>query len=114
MLVADAETRGARRIVLGLGGSATIDGGTGILVALGVNPLNSRGLTLAPGGGALVDLADFDTAKMNIPAASVDWILLADALVPATGPRGAASIFGPQKGASEADVDALDLSLIHI
>ncbi|SDL81011.1 glycerate kinase [Corynebacterium mycetoides] len=114
VLVADAETRGARRIVLGLGGSATIDGGTGILVALGVNPLNSRGLTLAPGGGALVDLADFDTAKMNIPAASVDWILLADALVPATGPRGAASIFGPQKGASEADVDALDRSLARL
>ena len=114
VLIADAETRGARRIVLGLGGSATVDGGTGILVALGVNPLNAAGYNLPPGGGALVDLADFDTAKMNIPAASMEWILLADALVPATGERGAARIFGPQKGASEEDVEKLDRALAQL
>ncbi|AWB84275.1 glycerate kinase [Corynebacterium liangguodongii] len=114
VLIADAETRGARRIVMGLGGSATVDGGTGILVALGVNPLNSAGYSLNPGGAALIDLADFDTAKVNIPAASVDWVLLADALVPATGPDGAAAVFGPQKGASEADVDALDRALARL
>lgn len=114
VLIADAETRGARRIVLGLGGSATVDGGTGILVALGINPLDSNGYTLAPGGGALTNLADFDTAKMNIPAASVDWVLLADALVPATGPRGAAAVFGPQKGASPADVERLDRGLARL
>ncbi|QPK82627.1 glycerate kinase [Corynebacterium qintianiae] len=114
VLVADAETRGARRVVLGLGGSATVDGGTGILVALGINPLNQQGYTLTPGGGALGDLADFDTAKMNIPAASMEWILLADALVPATGERGAARVFGPQKGASEAEVEALDRALAKL
>lgn len=114
VLIADAETRGARKVVLGMGGSATVDGGTGILVALGIHPLDARGYTLKPGGGGLVELADFDTAKMNIPAASMDWILLADALVPATGERGAAAVFGPQKGASEADVATLDRGLARL
>ena len=114
VLIADAETRGARKVVLGMGGSATVDGGTGILVALGIHPLDVRGYTLKPGGGGLVELADFDTAKMNIPAASMDWVLLADALVPATGERGAAAVFGPQKGASEADVETLDRGLARL
>ncbi|WKD57423.1 Glycerate 2-kinase [Corynebacterium capitovis DSM 44611] len=114
VLIADAETRGARRIVLGLGGSATVDGGTGILVALGAHPLDSAGHPLNQGGAALVDLADFDTARVNIPAASMEWVLLADALVPATGKRGAARIFGPQKGADANDVELLDRALGHL
>lgn len=114
VLVADAQTRGATRIVLGLGGSATVDGGTGILVALGAQPLDAAGYNLAPGGGDLKRLADFDTATLNIPAGSVDWLLLADALVPATGPRGAARVFGPQKGAGPEDVEALDQGIAHL
>lgn len=114
VLVADAQTRGAERVVLGLGGTATIDGGTGILVALGVNPLDKDGYQLKPGGGALEQLADFDTAKVNVPAGAVEWVLLTDTTAPATGPRGAAHVFGPQKGATEADVEILDRGLARL
>ncbi|WP_273412122.1 glycerate kinase [Corynebacterium appendicis] len=114
VLIADAQTRGARRIVLCLGGSATIDGGTGILVALGANPLNADGHPLRHGGGALGALDHFDTAKVNIPAASVEWVLLADSEFPATGPQGAAQIFGPQKGASPEEVEKVDAALAHL
>lgn len=76
VLIADAQTRGAETIVLALGGCATADGGTGILVALGANPLDSRGYQLKQGGGALEQIADLDTAKVNIPAGAVEWVLL--------------------------------------
>ena len=111
VLIADAQTRGATRIVLGLGGSATVDGGTGVLVALGANPLDARGYQLRPGGGALKDIADLDTAKVNIPAGAVDWVLLADVAAPATGEAGASAVFGPQKGAGPDDVELLDQGL---
>lgn len=114
VLIADAQTRGARRIVLGLGGSATIDGGTGILVALGANPIDIDGHPLRHGGGALGDLDSFDTAKVNIPAASVEWVLLADSEFPVTGQQGAARVFGPQKGASPEDVEKVDAALAHL
>lgn len=114
VLIADAQSRGARRIILGLGGSATIDGGTGILVALGAAPMDSSGHPLRHGGGALVDLHDIDTAQLNIPAASVEWVLLADSEFPATGERGAARVFGPQKGASAEDVDRADAALARL
>ena len=114
VLIADAETRGAERIVLGLGGTATIDGGTGILVALGVNPLDQVGYQLKPGGGALEQLANFDTAKVNVPAGAVEWVLLTDTTAPATGPEGAAHVFGPQKGATEEDIEVLDRGLARL
>ena len=114
VLIADAETRGATRIVLGLGGSATIDGGTGILVALGANPLDEHGYQLTPGGGSLHKLGDFDTAKVNIPAGALEWHLLFDVTSPATGPQGAPAVFGPQKGASEEDVAVLDAGLARL
>ena len=114
VLIADAETRGAERIVLGLGGTATVDGGTGILVALGVNPLDQAGYQLKPGGGALEQLANFDTAKVNVPAGAVEWVLLTDTTAPATGPQGAAHVFGPQKGATEDDIEVLDRGLTRL
>lgn len=114
VLIADAQTRGAERIVLGLGGTATNDGGTGILVALGVNPLDQAGYQLTPGGGALEHLASFDTAKVNVPAGAVEWVLLTDTTVPATGPEGAAHVFAPQKGAADADVEVLDRGLARL
>ncbi|MHA2789299.1 glycerate kinase [Corynebacterium sp. S7] len=114
VLIADAETRGAKRIVLGLGGSATVDGGTGILAALGVTPLNKEGYTLRHGGAALVDLHDFDTAKVNIPAGAVEWFLLTDVDAPATGPQGAAQVFGPQKGATPEEVEILDRAITRL
>lgn len=114
VLIADAETRGAKRIVLGLGGTATVDGGTGILVALGVNPLDEAGYQLKPGGGSLERLAGFDTAKVNVPAGALEWVLLTDTTAPATGPDGAAHVFGPQKGATREDIELLDCGLARL
>ncbi|ALC06263.1 hypothetical protein CDES_09360 [Corynebacterium deserti GIMN1.010] len=113
VLIADAVTRGATRIVLGLGGSATTDAGSGILVALGAVPRNKAGYGIASGGEALIDLDYIDTALLNIPAAAVEWILLTDVDAPATGPTGAAAVFGPQKGATPKQVTLLDASLAH-
>lgn len=110
VLIADAQTRGATRIVLCLGGSATSDAGTGILVALGATPLNAAGYSLPKGGGSLGELASIDTAQLNIPAAAVEWVLLTD--VHATVPE-AATVFAPQKGASAEDVQLLDAALTH-
>ena len=114
VLIADAVTRGAQRIILGLGGSATVDGGTGILVALGATPQDKAGHPLRPGGGSLTELAGFDTAQLNIPAAAVEWVLLTDVTNPATGPDGAAAVFGPQKGATPEDITLLDAALAQL
>lgn len=110
VLIADAQTRGASRIVLCLGGSATSDAGTGILVALGATPMNAEGYSLKKGGGSLGELDSIDTAQLNIPAASVEWVLLTD--VTATVPE-AATVYAPQKGASAEDVMLLDAALTH-
>ena len=114
VLIADAVTRGATRITLGLGGSATVDGGTGILIALGAVPRNKAGYALRKGGADLSNLDYIDTAQINIPAAAVEWILLTDVTAPATGPTGAAQVFGPQKGASPEEIELLDASLAHL
>ncbi|AKK06367.1 glycerate kinase [Corynebacterium mustelae] len=114
VLIADAQTRGATRITLGLGGSATTDGGTGILAALGASPLSATGYALQPGGAALRDLDSIDTAQLNIPAAAMEWVLLADVVNPATGPTGSAATFGPQKGASSEDIAALDAGISRL
>ena len=114
VLIADAVTRGAQRIILGLGGTATVDGGTGILVALGATPQDKAGHPLRPGGGSLTELAGFDTAQLNIPAAAVEWMLLTDVTNPATGPDGAAAVFGPQKGATPEDITLLDAALAQL
>ena len=114
VLIADAVTRGAQRIILGLGGTATVDGGTGILVALGATPQDKAGHPLRPGGGSLTELAGFDTAQLNIPAAAVEWVLLTDVTNPATGPDGTAAVFGPQKGATPEDITLLDAALAQL
>ena len=114
VLIADAVTRGAQRIILGLGGTATVDGGTGILVALGATPQDKAGHPLRPGGGSLTELAGFDTAQLNIPAAAIEWVLLTDVTNPATGPDGAAAVFGPQKGATPEDITLLNAALAQL
>lgn len=114
VLIADAQTRGARRIILGLGGTATTDAGTGILVALGATPMNKQGLPLRQGGGALGELDYLDTAQVNIPAAAMSWVLLTDVNSPATGPEGTAHTFAAQKGASEEDIAMLENGIATI
>lgn len=113
VLIADAQTRGAHTIALALGGSATVDGGSGILVALGAQPLNPHGYAVPHGGGYLGAVDRVDTAQLNVAAASMNWVLLSDVNSPATGPQGAAAVFGPQKGAEPEDVELLDAALAH-
>jgi glycerate kinase len=110
-LVCAALGEGVRQVVVGVGGTASTDGGAGLGAALGAWLLDASGHPLAPGGAALaalerVDLDDLDPRLAAVPvvvAADVDNVLL--------GPDGAAYGFGPQKGASEEDVRALDAAL---
>jgi glycerate 2-kinase len=101
------------RIVIGLGGSASTDGGTGALSALGARFLDSRGRPLAPGGGGLADLAAVDVAGLR-PAPPGGVTCLADVTAPLLGPHGAAAVFGPQKGADPAQVARLERGLARL
>ncbi|MEU2433884.1 glycerate kinase [Streptomyces sp. NPDC007861] len=104
---------GARTIVFGVGGSATTDGGAGMLAALGARFLDADGKPVGPGGGALVDVATADLSGLDARFKDVDLILASDVDNPLTGPKGAPAVFGPQKGASPQDVTALDTALAH-
>nr|WP_240929592.1 glycerate kinase [Streptomyces coryli] len=104
---------GARTIVFGVGGSATTDGGAGMLAALGARFLDADGEPVAPGGGPLRDLASADLSGLDPRFADVDLVLASDVDNPLTGPKGAPAVYGPQKGASEEDVATLDAALAH-
>ncbi|MDG9927190.1 MULTISPECIES: glycerate kinase [unclassified Pseudomonas] len=112
-LIREALDAGPRRIILGLGGSATNDGGAGLLQALGVRFLDAAGRDLAPGGAALADLARIDPAGLDPRLAGVELLIAADVDNPLCGPRGASRVFGPQKGADAAQVEMLDAALAH-
>lgn len=102
---------GARTIVFGVGGSATTDGGAGMLAALGARFLDAEGKPVGPGGGALAGLASADLSGLDARFEDVDLVLASDVDNPLTGPKGAPAVFGPQKGASPQDVAALDAAL---
>ncbi|MEU5432868.1 glycerate kinase [Streptomyces sp. NPDC020719] len=104
---------GARTIVFGVGGSATTDGGAGMLAALGARFLDAAGDPVAPGGGPLASLATADLSSLDPRFASVDLVLASDVDNPLTGPKGAPAVYGPQKGANPQDVAALDAALGH-
>ncbi|MBZ6196355.1 glycerate kinase [Streptomyces olivaceus] len=104
---------GARTIVFGVGGSATTDGGAGMLAALGARFLDAEGRPVAPGGGGLARLASADLSGLDPRLADVELVLASDVDNPLTGPKGAPAVYGPQKGASPDDVTALDAALGH-
>ncbi|WP_442811159.1 glycerate kinase [Streptomyces sp. NBC_00481] len=104
---------GARTIVFGVGGSATTDGGAGMLAALGARFLDAAGEPVGPGGGGLRDLVTADLTGLDERLASIDFVLASDVDNPLTGPKGAPAVYGPQKGASPEDVVALDAALAH-
>ncbi|MGV4984594.1 glycerate kinase [Streptomyces sp. NRAIS3] len=104
---------GARTIVFGVGGSATTDGGAGMLSALGARFLNEDGEPVSPGGGGLADLARADLSALDPRLSSVELVLASDVDNPLTGPKGAPAVYGPQKGASPDDVETLDAALAH-
>ncbi|KFG09265.1 glycerate kinase [Streptomyces scabiei] len=104
---------GARTIVFGVGGSATTDGGAGMLAALGARFLDASGEPVGPGGGGLRDVATADLSGLDDRLTAVDLVLASDVDNPLTGPKGAPAVYGPQKGASPEDVAALDANLAH-
>ncbi|WP_227411981.1 glycerate kinase [Cryobacterium sp. BB736] len=100
---------GIRRLMVGLGGSASTDGGTGALTALGARFLDFGGRELPDGGGHLNTLRAIDLSAVNDVAERI--VLLTDVDAPLTGPHGAAFVFGPQKGADHGQVELLDHAL---
>ncbi|WP_043442800.1 glycerate kinase [Arthrobacter sp. L77] len=105
---------GADEILLCIGGSATTDGGAGLLAALGARFLDADGAPLAPGGGALGALATIDVTRLHPRARAVRWRIAVDVDNPLCGPRGAATVFGPQKGATPDDVVVLEAGLTRL
>ncbi|MEV4927048.1 glycerate kinase [Streptomyces roseoverticillatus] len=112
-LVRAALDAGARTLVLGIGGSATTDGGAGMLSALGARLLDASGAPVRPGGAALAGLATADLSGLDPRLRDVGLVLASDVDNPLTGPAGAAAVYGPQKGAGADDVALLDAALAH-
>lgn len=102
---------GVQRITVGLGGSATTDGGSGMLRALGVRYLARDGSDLPEGGGSLADLASIDRSGLDPRLADVKLVVASDVTNPLCGTRGAAATYGPQKGADPSTVAELDAAL---
>ncbi len=107
-LIGRAVGLGAKRIVLGLGGSACTDGGAGMVQALGVGLYDAEGAELPPGGAALRRLARIDLGPLADTLTGVDVVVACDVDNPLLGPRGATAVYGPQKGADGEDLLILE------
>ncbi|MBB3332347.1 glycerate kinase [Halomonas campaniensis] len=110
-LIREALDAGAERLLLTLGGSATNDGGAGMLEALGARLLDAEGRPLPRGGAALADLAELDLGGLDSRLADLRVETAVDVDNPLLGERGASAVFGPQKGATPDDVARLDAAL---
>lgn len=104
---------GARKVIIGIGGSATNDGGAGMAQALGVQLLDAQRQPIGFGGGALAKLAAIDLTDVLPVLKDVELVIASDVTNPLTGPTGASAVFGPQKGATPAMVAQLDQNLSH-
>ena len=114
MQIRHAVEHGAKRIILGLGGSATNDGGCGCAVALGVRFLDAAGKEFCPVGETLHQIAAIDCTEADKLLEGVAVEVMCDIDNPLCGPKGAAAIFGPQKGADKAMIAMLDKGLGHM
>lgn len=112
-LIADAVNRGCKEIILGLGGSATNDGGVGALSALGVKFLKADGTLITPTGGGLSELADIDISGISEAAKNCRFTVACDVENTLCGEKGASAVYGPQKGATPEAVKRLDANLNH-
>lgn len=112
-LIAHAVGSGCKRILLGLGGSATNDGGCGCAAALGVGFLDADGQSFVPVGDTLGRIARIDTARAEELLHGVELTIMCDVTNPLYGPAGAAYVFAPQKGADAEKVKSLDAGLRH-
>jgi glycerate 2-kinase len=113
-LILAALDGGARRIIVGVGGSASTDGGSGILGALGARLLDTRGRPVRSGGGALAAIASVDLSGVDTRLQTCAVEVAVDVLSPLFGSRGAAHVFAAQKGADEAQIAELDAGLRHL
>ena len=113
-LMAHALSRGAKRLVLGLGGSATNDGGCGAAAALGAEFLDEEGRAFVPTGGTLTQIAHIRMEGLRETLAGAEVTVMCDIDNPLCGPAGAAAVFGPQKGADAAMVARMDAGLRHL
>lgn len=112
-MIRDAIARGCRRFIVGIGGSATNDGGAGMLQALGFRLLDAAGRDIPRGGAGLASLAAIDRSAALPALAGCEFRVACDVTNPLCGERGASAVFGPQKGASPEMVATLDAALSH-
>lgn len=112
-LISAALDYGVEHIIIGIGGSATNDGGAGMAKALGIKLLDATGKEIGEGGGSLSQLYSIDMSKIDSRLASVKIEVACDVDNPLTGPKGAPAIFGPQKGATPEMVNILNENLYH-
>ena len=112
-MILDAVKNGAKTFVIGIGGSATNDGGAGMLQALGFRLLDAEGNDIPRGGGALAKLARIDRGKDAAALDGLSFKIACDVKNPLCGPNGASAVFGPQKGATPEMVAELDAALAH-
>ncbi|WP_049035110.1 glycerate kinase [Klebsiella aerogenes] len=112
-LICHALDAGVSQIIIGIGGSATNDGGAGMAQALGAKLLSAGQQQIAPGGGALETLARIDLSELDPRLADCRIDVACDVTNPLTGPQGASAVFGPQKGATAAMIERLDRGLQH-
>jgi len=113
-LIAEAIHHGCRRVIIGIGGSATNDGGAGMAQALGYSLRDSHGNELAFGGAALRDLQVIDDSGAHPNLSYCEFLVACDVDNPLCGPRGASHVYGPQKGATPEVVEELDAALQHL
>lgn len=112
-LILAALEHGVERLIIGLGGSATNDAGAGLLQALGASLLDRHGQPIGPGGSGLEHLAKLDLSTLDSRLAGVQFDVACDVDNPLLGEHGASAVFGPQKGATPAMVEQLDIHLAH-
>ncbi|MDN0112740.1 glycerate kinase [Yersinia mollaretii] len=110
-LILTALDHGARKIIIGIGGSATNDGGAGMMQALGAHLFDKQGKELSLGGGALAELATIDLSQLDARLLQTDILVACDVDNPLCGAKGASAVFGPQKGATPGKVKLLDVAL---
>lgn len=112
-LIRHALDAGVKHIIIGIGGSATNDGGAGMVQALGAKLLDEKGQQIAPGGAALETLVRIDTAQLDKRLIDCRIEVACDVTNPLTGKEGASAVFGPQKGATPEMIARLDKALGH-
>lgn len=113
-LIKHALDAGYRKMLIGLGGSSTNDGGAGLAMALGARLLDANEKPISHGGQALLNLATIDVSGLDPRLNGTNLIIALDVTNPLCGPTGASTTFGPQKGASPEDVTILDSALAHL